>query len=158
MGERNVGRHTTARLDSFVDAIKGEADNLQGVDCMSRQGHLRGRTGGSRTQWRGPLRKIVEVLQYGGSSMFERTRVRLECGHETLSNAQYKARCTECAQPVSMHLLCPRCGAIHLDEGEWATRPHKTHQCQSCKHEWRPFEYPTVGVHTVECLRVYSKA
>lgn len=112
---------------------------------MSRQGHLNGRTGGSRDQRRGPLRKIAEVLRHG-EGLFDRDHVRLECGHETDSNAQYRARCTECAPPVPMQLLCPRCGAIHLDEGEWATRPHKTHQCQSCKHEWRPFEYPTVGV------------
>jgi hypothetical protein len=48
--------------------------------------------------------------------------------------------------PKPVQLFCPQCGVLHLDEGEWATRPHKTHQCQSCKHEWRPFPYPTVGV------------
>jgi hypothetical protein len=48
--------------------------------------------------------------------------------------------------PVPMTLHCPQCAALHVDDGEWATRPHKTHQCQACKHEWRPFEYATVGV------------
>ena len=48
--------------------------------------------------------------------------------------------------PIPMQLVCPECGAEHVDEGEWATRLHKTHQCQACKHEWRPYEYPTVGV------------
>lgn len=48
--------------------------------------------------------------------------------------------------PVPMNLNCPCCNAEHLDEGEWATRPHKTHQCQGCGHEWRPFEYATVGI------------
>jgi hypothetical protein len=43
-------------------------------------------------------------------------------------------------------LYCPKCNTQHIDEGEWATRPHKTHQCQSCFHEWRPFEWSTVGV------------
>lgn len=37
--------------------------------------------------------------------------------------------------PSKMHLECPKCGTTHIDEGEWATRPHKTHQCQNCKHE-----------------------
>lgn len=50
------------------------------------------------------------------------------------------------ALPAPMHLSCPQCNALHVDEGEWATRPHKTHQCQSCKYEWRPFDYPTYGV------------
>jgi len=43
-------------------------------------------------------------------------------------------------------LFCPKCGFLHIDAGEWATRPHRTHQCQSCKHEWRPADVPTVGV------------
>ena len=50
------------------------------------------------------------------------------------------------AKPAAMTLHCPKCEKLHVDEGEWATRPHKTHQCQHCMHEWRPFEYPTVGV------------
>lgn len=43
-------------------------------------------------------------------------------------------------------LDCPKCGTKHVDEGEWATRKHKTHQCQACMHEWRPFEFPTFGI------------
>jgi hypothetical protein len=50
------------------------------------------------------------------------------------------------AQPIPLSLSCPECGVAHLDEGEWATRLHKTHQCLACKHEWRPYDYPTVGV------------
>lgn len=37
---------------------------------------------------------------------------------------------------------CPSCGFQHVDEGEWATRPHRTHQCQSCGQEWQPFPFP----------------
>jgi predicted RNA-binding Zn-ribbon protein involved in translation (DUF1610 family) len=43
-------------------------------------------------------------------------------------------------------LRCPECGDIHIDRDEWAARPHRTHQCQACKHEWRPYEVATVGV------------
>ena len=50
------------------------------------------------------------------------------------------------AEPVQLELDCPKCDRQHIDEGEWATRPHKTHQCQSCGHEWKPFDYETVGV------------
>lgn len=49
--------------------------------------------------------------------------------------------------PVPVTIFCPRCRAPHIDEGEWATtRRHKTHQCQGCGYEWRPFPFPTVGV------------
>jgi len=51
-------------------------------------------------------------------------------------------------EPIPMLLRCPAqdCGSIHLDEDEWAVRPHKTHQCQICGEEWRPANVPTVGV------------
>jgi predicted RNase H-like nuclease (RuvC/YqgF family) len=63
----------------------------------------------------------------------------------------------------SMVLYCPA-GHQHIDEGEWATKPHKTHRCtfgpmypdcgcyhrDRCEHkcglEWRPVNFPTVGV------------
>lgn len=48
--------------------------------------------------------------------------------------------------PIPMVLLCPKCGAKHIDDGEWATRPHRTHLCDKCQHEWRPSPLPTVGV------------
>lgn len=54
--------------------------------------------------------------------------------------------------PVSYILYCPRCGKRHIDEGVWATRPHKKHLCtddaagKGCGHLFVPFSYPTVGV------------
>ena len=48
-------------------------------------------------------------------------------------------------EPVPMKLYCPKCYTQHLDEGEWKTRLHKTHQCQACKHKWRDYEIATVG-------------
>lgn len=70
--------------------------------------------------------------------------------------------CPKCTPfPVPLVLYCPA-GHPHVDEGEWATKPHKTHQCQVkrwrggggptppdwgvCGLEWRPAEFPTVGV------------
>ncbi len=51
------------------------------------------------------------------------------------------------SEPVEVTIFCPKCATPHVDEGEWATtRHHKTHQCQSCGHEWRPFPFATVGV------------
>ena len=54
-------------------------------------------------------------------------------------------------KPQAMDLFCPACGLRHVDQGEWATRPHKTHRCvdvieeSGCGHEWRPHDFPTVG-------------
>jgi hypothetical protein len=53
---------------------------------------------------------------------------------------------TKALPPAPLTLHCPACHTLHVDAGEWATRPHKTHQCQNCQHEWRPYDYPTVGV------------
>jgi len=49
-------------------------------------------------------------------------------------------------EPVPMRLVCPRCCALHVDEGEFATKTHHTHACQSCGEVWRPAIAPTVGV------------
>jgi len=49
-------------------------------------------------------------------------------------------------QPVPMRLNCPECGALHIDEGEFATKPHHTHACQMCGMVWRPAIVCTVGV------------
>jgi hypothetical protein len=54
--------------------------------------------------------------------------------------------------PEPALLYCPKCGKQHCDEGEWATRPHKTHRCvddrfgKGCGEEWKPRNFPTVGV------------
>lgn len=59
-------------------------------------------------------------------------------------------------EPIPMRIPCPGvihvdgqprvCGALHIDEGEFATKPHHTHACQVCGHVWRPAVVATVGV------------
>lgn len=48
--------------------------------------------------------------------------------------------------PVPLFLTCPICGFRHIDEGEFAEKPHHTHACQRCGLAWRPSIIPTVGV------------
>jgi rubredoxin len=48
--------------------------------------------------------------------------------------------------PIPMRLTCPVCSALHIDEGEFATKAHHTHSCQSCGMTWRPAVVATVGV------------
>ena len=49
--------------------------------------------------------------------------------------------------PIPMLIFCPACAFRHIDEGEWAVKPHHTHACQECGFVWRPAIVPTVGVH-----------
>jgi hypothetical protein len=49
-------------------------------------------------------------------------------------------------KPIPMRLLCEACRELHIDEGEFATRPHHTHACQHCGSVWRPAVVATVGV------------
>ncbi len=49
-------------------------------------------------------------------------------------------------QVIPMLLWCPSCRARHIDEGEFATKPHHTHACQHCGMVWRPAVIATVGV------------
>jgi hypothetical protein len=48
--------------------------------------------------------------------------------------------------PIPMRLTCPGCGALHIDVGVFATKPHHTHACQHCGLVWRPAIVDTVGV------------
>lgn len=50
------------------------------------------------------------------------------------------------SMPIPMILHCPECRARHIDTGEFATRHHHTHSCQSCGFTWRPAIVDTVGV------------
>ena len=51
-----------------------------------------------------------------------------------------------CTTPIPAILVCPSCQGQHIDHGEWAQRPHKTHLCEHCACEFRFANVPTVGV------------
>lgn len=53
---------------------------------------------------------------------------------------------TKNPKPIPMRLPCERCGALHIDVGEFADKPHHTHTCQHCGLTWRPAKEHTVGV------------
>lgn len=51
--------------------------------------------------------------------------------------------------PLTAACECGRprmCGARHLDEGEFADKPHHTHSCQTCGGSFRLQREHTVGV------------
>lgn len=49
-------------------------------------------------------------------------------------------------KPKPMFLHCPKCGFLHVDEGELATKAHREHVCLECNTKWKPHAYPTVGI------------
>ena len=49
-------------------------------------------------------------------------------------------------EPIPMIIVCVGCGQQHIDEGEFATKSHRTHLCKYCGLEWRVANVPTVGV------------
>jgi rubredoxin len=57
-------------------------------------------------------------------------------------------------EPVPMILHCPVCGTQHIDqpqpEKDWHNPPHRSHECQSCGHIWRPADVPTTGVESIK--------
>ncbi len=53
---------------------------------------------------------------------------------------------TEITKPIPMLLWCPMCHERHIDQGEFADKPHHTHACQGCGVAWRPAIVPTCGV------------
>ena len=50
------------------------------------------------------------------------------------------------ALPMKLIITCPACSERHIDKGEFVTKPHHTHACQSCGMVWRPAVGCTVGV------------
>lgn len=77
--------------------------------------------------------------------------------HVVVAPSQYDGTCRRMAAdilrlraaagaPIPMILTCPSCSARHVDAGEFATKPHHTHACQSCGTTWRPAIVATVGV------------
>lgn len=52
-----------------------------------------------------PIRKIMEVISVHPNFPYGRNRVLLECGHEILSNGQYRAHCHKCAGISIVHEL-----------------------------------------------------
>jgi hypothetical protein len=54
---------------------------------------------------------------------------------------------------IPMMLRCPMCSFRHIDDGEWTERPHRTHLCRQCAHEWRPANVYTRGVEALPVPR-----
>ena len=99
---------------------------------------------------------ISQPIAYFGMKLYEEMHTEDDTDWDDLQQFERNKWCgiAQAAQnvianmPVPMLLVCPdpRCGARHIDEGEFATKPHHTHACQSCGMVWRPALVYTVGV------------
>jgi len=49
-------------------------------------------------------------------------------------------------EPKPLRICCEICGTLHIDTGDFKTKPHKSHTCQKCGHTWMPALFHTVGV------------
>lgn len=87
-----------------------------------------------------------ELIHEGTTGPVERVEQHLDPSrpvNQAYQLGQLRARVQE---PVPMRLHCPECKMLHIDDGEFATKPHHTHACQSCGNVWRPALVATVGV------------
>lgn len=88
----------------------------------------------------------AEAIAREAQSIPGTTDGREVCLYIAESIAAKRKRDTGAGGSIPMLLWCPECGARHLDVGDFATKPHHTHACQSCGMVWRPAIGPTVGV------------
>ena len=108
----------------------------------------------------GELRRLSTEIAPAARERFESALRDLEYGHELrvatgvvsdeelLSAIDRGIEALNLARraPIPMLLCCLVCGHRHIDEGEWATRPHRIHRCLKCGAEWSPAIVATVGV------------
>ncbi len=82
--------------------------------------------------------KLDEIVR--ASEMLTRRADRLKSERDAAIRA---ATTIPEPSPTPMILTCPSCSARHIDEGEFATKPH---HLPGCGMVWRPALVPTVGV------------
>ena len=92
------------------------------------------------------MEKVIVTLRTGTADDAWAERLRGPVVDELLAGGDASTLEAATASPIPMVLACPTCHERHVDEGEWATRPHKTHLCSRCGALFRPANVPTVGV------------
>lgn len=91
-------------------------------------------------------KKTVRPLKAGDSKLLTAWRVQLDSLDKFTVDKFTAAGLVRTDAAIPMLLWCPECGARHVDAGEFATKLHHTHACQTCGHVWRPALIHTVGV------------
>lgn len=90
---------------------------------------------------------VVNARDSGRAKLAELNTLRDECRQHLARINVLESRIASLPDaPIPMHLYCPMCHVQHVDAGEFATKSHHTHACQSCGTVWRPAIVATVGV------------
>lgn len=95
------------------------------------------------------LRDTLDLILDGAVRESEIARLKRELADAEEAHASAHATIQKLLAerlPIPMRLVCEACGKLHVDEGEFVTKPHHTHSCQHCGLTWRPAIVPTVGV------------
>lgn len=118
-------------------------EELNDIAAAILQGKSRSYVQDANTLALAHLGKVVEVakMREVGEAYANLDRVQHRCN-------ELKAQVRRLEGIPEEHVLkCPDCGGVHVDREEWATtRKHKTHLCEHCGKEWRPFPHFTIGV------------
>lgn len=112
-------------------------------------------SGEQMIRWRGSVSDLATdlkaVLSIGEAErlcveLLAEYERELRAGQVAAEKRPVEPRIDNPAPPVPMLLYCPECNERHVDRGEFATKPHHTHECQFCGHTWRAAVVATVGV------------
>jgi hypothetical protein len=146
-GCQGCGRQLTERPDAICPEIthwRAESANMRAA--LQKISEIRDSIIGlQKFNWSEHAYPLVAALDAAGFTGIASERV------ETVTQAladefEQIHTATSVTAPIPMRLRCERCGTLHIDEGEFATKPHHTHVCQQCGLTWRPAIGYTVGV------------
>lgn len=158
---RKVNETTRATVDprdAFKAAIRNVArhvrHNMAGSDERKEEKDVQVGRVPDRAE---RLRSVLELLAERLGGQADIAALTNNIGDQPLidhllqGSATLVQRMGELAAPVPMLLWCPLCHTRHIDEGEFATKPHHSHSCQNpeCGLTWRPAVKATVGVKTL---------
>lgn len=129
-------------MQDILDMITkdfGEPGDTSAYATVKRIAAMSGQRPDSKEHWASLVAQITDLKR-----QLARAEQKLALAHAATASCGLNDPKTT----VPMLLWCPdpKCNARHVDKGEFATRVHHTHSCQTCGHTWRPAVVPTVGV------------
>ena len=131
-----VRRDLWTVIEPLIAARSAQHETVREV--LDRAHRLHGLTDGGDPRW---IRAVdTDGCADALDALMVAVRAHVDAGRPGLHTAG-----EEPPVPIPMVLHCPECRARHIDEGDFASKPHHTHSCQGCGFTWRPAVVPTVG-------------
>ena len=123
----------------FVSLPDGSGRKNGGVECVMAVGPCA--CGAWHEEQSNQVQPIPGLQNLPAKSKEERMRERGRLSPTPRAEEEPKQVQAPEEAPIPCTMYCPFCGALHVDEGEWATRPHHKHLCQHCGKLWRVEPY-----------------